>query len=118
MKTFIKNTALFAVIFFQTTIHSQSSLNCINFMDNNNGVIAADNGTVQQTLNGGITWKDLITGVNNNLYCIHQIDANTGIAVGQNGLIIISTDGFQTWQVKNSGTARDRYGRDRATSLS
>ena len=107
MNTFIKITALFAVICIQTTIFSQSNLRCAKFIDSNNGAIAADNGVIQVTTDAGYSWNNFSTGFKNNLYCIHLMDANTAVAAGQGGIIIKSTDGFATWQQKASGISTD-----------
>ena len=49
-------------------------------------------------------WKELHTGVTENLYDICCIDTNNVLACGQNGVIVKTTDGGQTWEQINSNT--------------
>ena len=45
-------------------------------------------------------WKELHTGVTEDLYDICCIDTNTIFASGQNGVILKTTDGGETWEEK------------------
>ena len=49
-------------------------------------------------------WKELHTGVTEDLYDICCIDTNNVLACGQNGVIVKTTDGGQTWEQINSNT--------------
>ena len=46
-------------------------------------------------------WKELHTGVTEDLYDVCCIDTNTIFACGQNGLILKTTDGGENWEEKH-----------------
>jgi len=76
-------------------------------MNDTCGMVCADNGIIQTTMDGGASWQPIHTGYSQNLYCICETDLNTLLAVGQGGLIIKSIDGGATWSQKTSGVTTD-----------
>ena len=64
---------------------TNSNLNALTFVDDNNGYIVGDSGLVMQSLDGGISWKRINIKYNNNLYSIFATD---------NGLLIVGSSGF------------------------
>lgn len=78
-------------------------VNDTSFSDADNGLIATDNGGVRQTSDGGQTWTDLETGLDDDLYAIEQVGSSIFIA-GANGLICVSRDNGANWEPFNTGT--------------
>ena len=54
-------------------------------------------------------WKELHTGVSEDLYDVCCIDTNKVFVCGRNGLILKTEDGGQTWDRKNSSTTSSLY---------
>lgn len=68
------------------------------------------NGLIIKTLDNGITWKVLETGVNQNLNSISFIDDKVGLVVGDNGIILSSFtggDSFELVTIPQDVTFRD-----------
>src|SRR5437868_4150009 len=107
MKTFIKITALFAVLFVQTAIFSQSNVNehAVKFDPSNsqNAFLVGENGVILKSTDIGLTWTAQESGVTNTLYGVAIVDENTSFAVGENGLILKTADGGSSWNVVPSG---------------
>jgi len=77
-------------------------LRAVDFADANNG-IAAGNGRMLKTTNGGASWILLPLDESNGFFDIHLKDVNIGIAVGYSGMIKKTTDGGLTWAAQISG---------------
>lgn len=59
---------------------------------------------IKKTIDGGATWVDQPTNIEDILKDIIFVDASTGWAVGENGVVLHTTDGGDTWQLQSSGT--------------
>jgi photosystem II stability/assembly factor-like uncharacterized protein len=71
-------------------------VNGVGFLSANN---AGTGGNIIKSIDGGLTWSLLNTGVNNlGIRSLDFIDENTGYAAGSNG-IIKTTDGGTTWHL-------------------
>ena len=73
------------------------------FIDQNNGWICGDGGTIQHTTNGGGTWVLQDTPTTEHICGIHFVDANNGWAGAQHGVILHTTNGGTTWAQQPSG---------------
>ena len=69
MKTFIKILAMLFIIFMIASqkTNSQSNFHSTKFIDQYNGIIAADAGMIEYTSDQGATWTSVNTGFPNNL---------------------------------------------------
>lgn len=54
-------------------------------------------------------WKELHTGVTEELYGVCCIDTSTVFVCGQNGVILKTTDGGQTWEQKDNPAQSDLH---------
>ena len=54
-------------------------------------------------------WKELHTGVTEDLYDVCCIDTSNVLACGPNGLIVKTMDGGQTWEQKDSNTGANLF---------
>lgn len=86
---------------FQSSPTSER-LNAIYMLDNNQGWIAGDKGTILKTLNGGDLWTAQPSGTTANLRDVHFVNANRGWTVGDGGAILTTGDGGATWALETS----------------
>ena len=80
---------------------SGTTVDCIQFIDNDNGWIAVggvglDHGAVYGTSNGGITWTRLCT-TRYPLQRVFFLNTSEGWACGNNGILLHTTDGGDNW---------------------
>lgn len=74
------------------------------------GAIPQSRGIIYKTLDGGITWSEILKEAS---YFITKVDfatPTTGWVVGRNGLILRTTDGGENWEREPSKTSRDIQG--------
>jgi photosystem II stability/assembly factor-like uncharacterized protein len=88
-------------IFAQTGWYSQTSgtannLNCVYFINNNQGYVVGDSGALLMTTDGGSNWGGGSLGGSLNFYSVYFWDAANGIILGSNQ-IWRTTDGGMTW---------------------
>jgi photosystem II stability/assembly factor-like uncharacterized protein len=83
----------------------QAQLNKVRMASSTVGyAISKDYGSVFKTIDGGLTWKGLVTelpltdGSLTGLFDLDFVDENVGYVVGQVGLILKTMDGGRTWQ--------------------
>src|SRR4029453_13651548 len=58
---------------------------------------------------GGVTWKDLESGVSGTLFGVDAAGRNDVLVVGEQGNIIHSKDGGQTWELQPSITSASLF---------
>jgi len=61
-------------------------------------------GSIQKTIDSGITWELQESGTSKVLYSVYFADEFTGWAVGQYGTILSTTNSGADWKSQNSGT--------------
>ncbi|HEY0726642.1 MAG TPA: YCF48-related protein, partial [Pyrinomonadaceae bacterium] len=69
------------------------------------GYIVGARGLVLRTDDGGVSWKDLESGVNGNLFGVDVASRNDVLVVGEQGNIIHSKDAGATWEIQPSITS-------------
>src|SRR5262245_51791431 len=84
-------------------------LYALTFVDAQRGYIVGARGIVLRTDDGGLTWKDLESGVTTNLFAIAAASRNDLLAVGDQGKIIYSKDGGQTWELQEGITSSSLF---------
>ncbi|MFC1966715.1 WD40/YVTN/BNR-like repeat-containing protein [Chloroflexota bacterium] len=72
----------------------------VDFIDANNGWVAAYDGIIIHTTDGGNTWSLQYDGPQYFLNDIDFVDANNGWAVGTDGTILHTSDGGVTWDTQ------------------
>ncbi|HYG41275.1 MAG TPA: ELWxxDGT repeat protein [Cytophagales bacterium] len=77
----------------------------IYFLNSDIGFVHGWNGKIFKTINGGITWGEIISGTDNIVNDI-KISNNVGYAVGSGGMILKSTDAGNSWVGLNSSTSQ------------
>jgi len=89
-----------------------ASLFAIDFVDEKNGWIVGDYGTILRTTDGGQNWEKqksgipsllLLSGTFPLLMDVKFIDPLKGWAVGESGTILHTSDGGNTWKIQESG---------------
>ncbi|CAM1371377.1 exported hypothetical protein [Tenacibaculum litopenaei] len=78
---------------------TREKLNTVYFVNENLGFIAGNKGLLYKTVNGGVDWKKLTTGVNHDLVSISFNGKNRGVVNG-----LVSSDLGSSW-VKSASTA-------------
>lgn len=73
-------------------------LSHIQFVDNLNGWAVGEKGLIKQTIDGGVTWKNLMSPTNKHLTKSYFLDAKTGWVFGTQGALFKTTDAGQTWE--------------------
>lgn len=90
-----------------------NKLNDVFFIDQNNGIIVGDNGTILKTNTGGeITgsqWSVQSSSTSNDLRGVAFYDSTSAFAVGLNGAILKSINSGISWQKNNIFTDTDFY---------
>lgn len=78
------------------------------FVNENVGYVAGagDKGVVNQTTDGGKTWKTVGT-TEDGLFDVDFADALRGWAVGKFGQVVATVDGGKTWKPQNAKTEED-----------
>ncbi|MFM8408971.1 MAG: WD40/YVTN/BNR-like repeat-containing protein [Alphaproteobacteria bacterium] len=70
----------------------------LTFVDDKNGWLCGEWGTILKTEDGGATWKQQVSGVESTLFGIAMRDAQNGTAVGIDSVILRTEDGGTTWK--------------------
>lgn len=86
---------------------TDASLHGVDFLDDNNGIVVGDKGTILMTSDGGVNWEILNSGVTLCLNSVSYIDVNSIIVAGNKGLILKTIDGGVTWKSLNIGLIGD-----------
>lgn len=73
------------------------SLNGVNFIDMNTGIIVCDDGVTYRTTNAGLNWTQHLSSTNDNLIKVELADQNTGYAIGENSTPLKTTNGGVNW---------------------
>jgi photosystem II stability/assembly factor-like uncharacterized protein len=98
----LNGTALSDALVYRTTDRgiswnslfvSSSALNWVVFIDSLTGYYAGNGLRIQKTIDGGLTWKQLI--FNDNFYDVHFINETTGFVLS--GSLYKTTDGGMSW---------------------
>lgn len=77
----------------------------IDFESASIGYAVGLQGIMIKTVDAGLTWNPLNSGLVEDLYGVSFGAPGTGTAVGQNGIILRTTDGGETWVEQESGTS-------------
>lgn len=86
----------------------QSWLNCIRFVDVNNGIAVGSkdsNRVILKTTNGGTNWQVILKNNQARIYSAYMLSANSIYCVGDSGVVIYSSNGGNSWTTQQSGTA-------------
>lgn len=84
------------------------TVNSVHFIDANNGFICGTEGRVYKSVNGGVNWTLINSGISNiKLNSISFKDNLSGVAAGDNGWLYLTDNGGATWTVQSSGTTRN-----------
>lgn len=105
-------TAIYAQTWNEVSVPTQERLNDIQFVNNQVGYIAGENGTLMKTSNGGASWSEIVVqGISNpwnqgNFIDIEFTDATNGFLIVENAPSVYQTnDGGTSWlEVTNQTT--------------
>ncbi|HKA06534.1 MAG TPA: hypothetical protein VKD71_04700 [Gemmataceae bacterium] len=89
-----------------------AALRSIQFVDENEGWAAGDDGVVWHTIDGGKSWERQPTGARASLRCVHFLTPYSGWAVGRvelpgggsSGVVLATSDGGLKWKLVNSSS--------------
>jgi photosystem II stability/assembly factor-like uncharacterized protein len=109
--TFVVVALFVSICYAQSGWYTQNSgtnkfLLDVHFVDQNNGWVCGQTGTVLHTTDGGDNWIIQNAPPNNGYYCIYFINDSVGWAVGSSGSseFIHTTDSGNTWVMLPSPT--------------
>ncbi len=89
-------------------IGANYTVNSVYFINSNLGFVCCDNGYVYRTVDGGVSWNPVNTGLSStSLASISFLDENKGITVGKSGSIYLTVTGGNTW-IQQPGTITDK----------
>ena len=87
---------------------STTDFESVFFIDANTGWIAAEDGIILHTTDGGSSWQDQTTPPGTrDLESIFFTDASRGWAVGDSGHIVHTDNGGTSWNLQTSGTIKN-----------
>lgn len=109
MKKYLLSAALLVLIYANVT-NAQSKwtvlppvtdacLYGVDFLDQNNGVVVGEHGSILITSDEGVNWRKLNAGISGCLNSVCYIDLERIMAVGNDGLILSTKDGGYTWEI-------------------
>jgi photosystem II stability/assembly factor-like uncharacterized protein len=81
----------------------------IDFAGASLGWAAGTNGTLNKTVDGGVTWMSQGPQTDADLFGLVAADRRTAWAVGEDGLILNTADGGRTWNPQPSGTTQTLF---------
>jgi len=85
---------------------TSEKLNDVYFINQNQGWIVGDNGTILSTSDGGKTWNQQNGTTTDDLKAVHFINKDIGWAVGGN-VMQYSEDGGRSWEKHTQNTIND-----------
>ncbi|OOP56200.1 MAG: hypothetical protein AYP45_10410 [Candidatus Brocadia carolinensis] len=78
-------------------------LTAVHFLDENQGWIADDGGTILHTVDGGKNWNPQASGIKAALLDMLFLNVNQGWAAGEGGTILHTVDRGKTWNPQTTG---------------
>lgn len=111
---------IFLVLFISTVVLGQPgwvslnsgatvNLNSVHFVDENNGFVVGESGTVLKTTNGGMSWNSTTTSPAENLNAVHFFNVNEGVIAASGGVIFRTTNGGTTWNTVTTGVSDNLF---------
>ncbi len=83
-------------------------VNSVFFLNKRLGYICGDNGVVMRSLNGGLNWSAINTGLGTaNFSSVHFLDSLNGAAAGSGGVLYTTSNGGASWTMQATGTTRN-----------
>ncbi len=86
---------------------STTDFESVFFIDANTGWIAAEDGKILHTTDGGSAWEAQTVATSRDLESIFFVDTNRGWTVGDSGNIFHTNNGGTSWNLQTSGTPKD-----------
>lgn len=86
----------------ERTIYTTDRFYDVESVSNERAFVVGYGGKIIETTNGGRTWKQLESGVEDALFSVYFADEQQGWVTGQDGLILHTADGGKTWQRQES----------------
>jgi photosystem II stability/assembly factor-like uncharacterized protein len=84
-------------LWYNVVSGTTNHLHSVDFVDEQNGWIVGNNGTVLHTSDGGVNWEFQNSGISQCLISVSFTSLTNGWAVGCDQVILHTTDGGQTW---------------------
>ena len=87
------------------------TLNGVDFINPDTGIVVGDQGLIMKTTDGGLTWETKVpSGFGPNLNDVRIVSETKAFAVGSSGVLLQSSDAGETWQQEPSGTSSAMVG--------
>lgn len=80
-------------------VPTATTINCVDFIDSQNGFLGLSERSILKTSNGGTTWQETAIAdvIPSGILSMKFLDRNTGYAFRQSNTLLKSTDGGQNW---------------------
>jgi photosystem II stability/assembly factor-like uncharacterized protein len=95
---------------WETVYFSTQELFGIDFTQDGVGYAVGNHGVILQTLDGGVTWSSLDSGVTSVLRAVDFPTETSGTAVGDSGIILRTENAGASWTAQESGTTNNLLG--------
>ena len=79
-----------------------TTLNRVYFLNESQGWIVGNFGTILRTTDGGATWSNVQSGAEFDLHAIAFASEKDGWIVGDNGIMLVTANGGETWEPGSS----------------
>ena len=87
-----------------------NNLHDVDFVDNTEGWVVGDGGTILHTINGGALWVPQTSGAVEDLLSVDFLDPLVGFAAGAGGTVLKTIDGGVTWTPVTAGQFTPPFG--------
>jgi photosystem II stability/assembly factor-like uncharacterized protein len=81
----------------QVVTRSFPDFNAAYFVNATTGWVVGSGGAMYKTVNGGLNWTPMTSGVLTSLSCVHFLDANVGVVGTTNRTVLVTANGGTTW---------------------
>ncbi len=90
------------------TVGVNNKFRSVFFVDNSIGYVCGEAGVIYKTVNGGIDWTPVNSGIPNvNLNSVSFLNSQNGIVVGDNGTVYLTQNGGTSWTSETIGTTKN-----------
>jgi hypothetical protein len=101
----------------ERTIYTTDRFYDVQAVSKDRAIVVGYAGKIIETTNGGRTWQQLESGVEDALFSVYFADEQLGWVTGQDGLILHTADGGKSWTAPGVERGLQGHGRDVAARV-